>query len=95
MRRKAQLQIDLDASLAEEFSAAVGSARTSEAEVLREMVQDYVDRQKMDGEYRSFLEAKVSRARDDITAGRVISSEETERVFAERRQMVMKQGGAV
>lgn len=95
MRRKAQLHIDLDASLAEEFSAAVDSARTSEAEVLREMVQDYVDRQKMEPDYRRFLEAKVSRARDDIAAGRIMSAEETEELFAERRQKAMTQGSAV
>lgn len=59
------------------------------------MVQDYVDRQKMDGDYRRFLEAKVLRARDDIAAGRLISAEETERLFAERRRKAMKQGGAI
>jgi hypothetical protein len=40
MTRKAHIQIDIDAKLADEFAAAVTSAQTSEAEVLRDMVED-------------------------------------------------------
>ncbi|WP_165215168.1 DUF1902 domain-containing protein [Affinirhizobium pseudoryzae] len=55
-----------------------------EVDTERETVPIYMDRPKLDNEYRCFLETKVSRARDDIAAGRVMSAEETEKLFAER-----------
>ena len=88
MTRKAHIQIDIDPKLAEDFAAAVTSAQTSEAEVLREMVEDYVERQKVDGSYRQFLEAKVARSRDEVAAGEVVSAEDAERMFAARRAIV-------
>jgi metal-responsive CopG/Arc/MetJ family transcriptional regulator len=90
MTRKAQLQIDLDAKLADDFAAAVTSAQTSESEVLREMVQDYVERQKVNSGYRQFLEAKVARGREDVAAGEVIAADDAERMFAERRELALK-----
>lgn len=90
MTRKAHIQIDLDAKLADDFAAAVTSAQTSEAEVLRAMVQDYVERQKVDGSYRAFLEAKVARGREDVAIGEVVSAKEAEQMFAERRELALK-----
>uniref|UniRef100_A0A7C1P3P5 Antitoxin of toxin-antitoxin stability system n=1 Tax=Agrobacterium albertimagni TaxID=147266 RepID=A0A7C1P3P5_9HYPH len=88
MTRKAHIQIDIDAKLADEFAAAVTSAQTSEAEVLREMVEDYVERQKVDSGYRQFLEAKVARGRKDVAAGEVVAPDDAEQMFAERREIV-------
>ncbi|MBC2773071.1 hypothetical protein H6M51_09360 [Rhizobium sp. AQ_MP] len=90
MTRKAHIQIDIDAKLANDFAAAVTSAQTSEAEVLREMVEDYVERQKVDSGYRQFLEAKVARGREDVAAGAVVTADNTEQMFAERREMALK-----
>lgn len=90
MTRKAHIQIDIDAKLAAEFAAAVTSAQTSEAEVLRAMVEDYVERQKVDGSYRQFLEAKVARGRGEVAAGDLASAEEAERIFAARRELAGK-----
>ncbi len=92
MTRKAHIQIDLDAKLADDFAAAVTSAHTSQTEVLQAMVQDYVERQKVDAGYRSFLEAKVSRGRSDVASGDVLSIEDAEKMFAARRQHVIKAG---
>lgn len=90
MTRKAQLQIDLDAKLADDFAAAVSSAQTSESEVLREMVQDYVERQKVASGYRAFVAAKVARSREDVAAGEVVAADDAERMFAERRELALK-----
>ena len=90
MTRKAHIQIDIDAKLADEFAAAVTSAQTSEAEVLRDMVEDYVERQKVDSSYRQFLEAKVARGREDVAAGEVVAADDAEQMFAERREMALK-----
>lgn len=94
MTHKAHIQIDLDAKLADDFAAAVTSAQTSQTEVLQAMVQDYVERQKVDAEYRSFLEAKVSRGRSDVAAGDVVSIDDAEQIFAARRKQAIKAGGA-
>jgi hypothetical protein len=89
MTHKAHIEIDLDAQLADDFAAAVTSAQTSESEVLREMVQDYVERQKVDVSYRQFLEAKVARGREEVAAGDVVSSEDAEEMFAARRERAL------
>ncbi|SMD16636.1 hypothetical protein [Rhizobium sp. RU36D] len=94
MTHKAHIQIDLDAKLADDFAAAVTSAQTSQTEVLQAMVQDYVERQKVDADYRSFLEAKVSRGRSDAAAGDVVSIEDAEQIFAARRKQAIKASGA-
>lgn len=94
MTRKAHLTIDLEATLVEDFAAAVHCAQAKQADVLREMVEDYVERQKIDGAYRQFFEDKVSHARNELAAGKVVSAEDAERMFAERRQMARKAGGA-
>lgn len=90
MTHKAQIQVDLDPQLADDFAAAVTSAQTSESEVLRAMVQDYVERQKIDVSYRQFLEAKVVRGREDMAAGEVVAADDAERMFAERRELALK-----
>lgn len=88
MTRNTHIQIDIDAKLADEFAAAVTSAQTSEAAVLRDMVEDYVERQKVDSSYRQFLEAKVARGREDVAAGEVVAADDAEQMFAERREIV-------
>jgi hypothetical protein len=90
MAHKAHIQIDLDPKLAQDFTAAVSSAQTSESDVLAEMVQDYVERQKVDSSYRQFLEAKVAHGRDDVAAGEVIGADDAEQMFAERRELALK-----
>ena len=90
MAQKAQIQIDLDPKLAQDFAAAVTSAQTSESDVLREMVKDYVERQKVDNDYRQFLEAKVAHARNEAMAGEVVAADDAERMFAERRELALK-----
>jgi uncharacterized protein YheU (UPF0270 family) len=90
MAQKAQIQIDLDPMLAQDFAAAVTSAQTSESDVLREMVKDYVERQKVDNDYRQFLEAKVAHARNEVMAGEVVAADDAERMFAERRELALK-----
>ncbi len=90
MTRQAHIQIDIDAKLADEFAAAVTSAQTSEAAVLRDMVEDYVERQKVDSSYRQFLEAKVARGREDVAAGEVVAADDAEQMFAKRREMALK-----
>jgi uncharacterized protein YheU (UPF0270 family) len=87
MTRKAHIQIDIDPKLADDFAAAVTSAQTSEAEVLRQMVENYVERQKVDADYRSFLELKVARGREEVAAGEIVATGDAERMFAERREL--------
>ncbi|WP_377295986.1 hypothetical protein [Rhizobium sp. SGZ-381] len=92
MAPKAQLTIDMDATLAAEFAAATRSARTSETEVLRAMVRDYVERQNVPEAYRSFVETKVERGRADVTAGITQSAEDVEREFLQLRNRLIDTG---
>ncbi|THV23277.1 hypothetical protein [Peteryoungia ipomoeae] len=47
--------------------------------------------QKIEESYLQFLENKVSEGRADLAAGKVVSAEETERLFSARRQIALKQ----
>lgn len=93
MARKAQLTIDIEATLAAEFAAAARSARTSETDILRAMVRDYVERQNVPEAYRSFVEAKVERGRADMRAGRTQSADDVELEFAKLRNSITETDG--
>jgi hypothetical protein len=52
---------------------------------MRELMRDFVQRQKQARDYDAFLNSKVSQARADIEAGNYSNAEEVEARFAARR----------
>jgi hypothetical protein len=56
--------------------------------VLRELMREFVQRQRATREYDEFLNSKVDAARVSLRAGRGRSNEEVEARFAKRRASV-------
>ena len=55
------------------------------SQVLRELMREFIQRQKGAREYCEFLSSKVDAARTSLRAGRGRSNEEVEAKFAKRR----------
>jgi predicted transcriptional regulator len=70
------------------MAAAVASHRTS-SQILRELMSDFVQRQRVSRAYDDFLLGKVELARLSVAAGLGRSNEEVEAEFADRRAKVL------
>jgi hypothetical protein len=88
MSKQAVLKISLDAELHAEFLAAAESAHRPTAEIVSELLRDYVGRQHDEPGYEEFLREKVEIARTSMRAGQGRSNEEVEATFSALRNQL-------
>ena len=75
----------VDEELKAAFTAAAKANDRNAAQVLREVMRDYVAEEAMEPGYKEWLIAKVEKSRAQIAAGDYYTSEEVEEFFAKRR----------
>ena len=80
LTQSAILEVTLDA----DFLPAAEAADREPAQVVADLMHEFVERQR--AEYRAFLQAKVDAARADLARGDTYSVEEVEAEFAEMRR---------
>lgn len=85
MPKEAVFTMKLEPDLREAFMSEAQAAHRPASQVLRELMRDFVQRQRQAREYDDFLEQKVQAARKSIEAGLGISNEEVEEQFIARR----------
>jgi predicted transcriptional regulator len=85
MPKEAVFTMKLEPDLREAFMSEAQAAHRPASQVLRELMRDFVQRQRQAREYDDFLEQKVQAARKSIEAGLGISNEEVEAQFTARR----------
>lgn len=85
MLKEAVFTMKLEPELRADFMAEVAAAHRPASQVLRELMRDYVQRQRGARAHEEFLRAKVEAARADVRAGRARSNEAVEADFAKRR----------
>ena len=85
MPKEAMFTMKLETELRDAFMAAAAEAHRPASQILRELMRDFVARQREAREYEEFLREKVERARASIRAGRGIPNEEVEAEFAKLR----------
>ena len=85
MPKQNALEIDLDPELRSAFVAAAELAHRSTDDLLRELVQDYVDAQHEEPGYTDFVRAKVERARTSMERGQGRANTDVEAAFAALR----------
>jgi hypothetical protein len=85
MAEKAVFTMKLDAQLRADFMAAAEAADRPASQVVRELMRDFVKRQRDAREYDAFLQDKVAAARDSLRAHGGVSNDEVEALFAQRR----------
>jgi predicted transcriptional regulator len=85
MPKEAVFTMKLEAELREEFMAEAEAMHRPASQVLRELMREFVQRQREVREYDEFLGSKVAAARMSRQAGRGRSNDEVEARFATRR----------
>jgi predicted transcriptional regulator len=91
MSKEAVFTMKLEPELRSEFMAEAEAAHRPASQVLRELMREFIRRQREVREYDEFLRNKVEAGRVSIQAGRGRSNDEVETVFADRRAQVTGQ----
>lgn len=85
MSKEAVFTMKLENELREEFMAEAKAAHRPASQVLRELMREFVLRQRESREYDEFLRNKVEKARSSMHAGLGKSNEQIESIFSARR----------
>jgi predicted transcriptional regulator len=86
--KEAVFTMKLEPELRDEFLAEAEAAHRPASQVVRELMREFVQRQREARDYDAFLRRKVEVARVSVRASRGRSSEEVEAEFAARRSKV-------
>jgi predicted transcriptional regulator len=85
MSKDAVFTMKLEAQLRDAFLAEAQAAHRPASQIVRDMMRDYVQRQRDEREHDAFIRAKVEAGRRDRLAGAGVSNDEVEAEFAARR----------
>jgi DNA-binding transcriptional MocR family regulator len=85
MNKEAIFTLTLEQKLRDEFEAAAKASDQSPAEILQDMMRDFILQQKMAPDYLAFIQAKAATARRELAAEKGIPGEEVEQRFAAMR----------
>lgn len=91
MSKEAVFTMKLEPELRAEFMAEAEAAHRPASQILRELMREFVQRQREVREYDEFLRRKVESGRASMRAGLGRSNEEVEAEFAARRDQVVGQ----
>ncbi len=85
MSKEAVFTMKLESELRDNFMAEAQASHRPASQVLRELMREFVDRQRQAREYDAFLGSKVEAGRASMRAGVGRSNDEVEAKFAARR----------
>lgn len=85
MKLNAVFTMKLDEELRNDFFAEAAEAHRPASQVVRELMREYVEKQRHAREYETFLEEKVASARTSLRAGEGISNDDVRVKYAARR----------
>ena len=95
MSKEAVFTMKLEPELRDAFMAEAEASHRPASQVVRELMREFVERQRQAREYDAFLRAKVDTARAQIASGQVVSDADVEaRSAARRAALRAKAGGA-
>ena len=83
----------LEPELRADFMAEAKASHRPASQLLRELMRDFVQRQKQAREYEDFVRGKVDLAREQIVNGQYASNEEVEARIAALRAEVLNNTG--
>ena len=89
MSKEAVFTMKLETDLRSDFMAEAEAARRPASQVLRELMREFIQRQRDARSYDDFLKVKVEAGRTAMRAGLGKSNDEVEAAFATRRASVM------
>jgi predicted transcriptional regulator len=85
MSKEAVFTMKLEPELRAEFMAEAEAAHRPASQVLRELMREFVQRQREAREYDEFLRRKVEAGRASMQAGQGRTNDEVEAEFAAKR----------
>jgi predicted transcriptional regulator len=85
MSKEAVFTLKLESELRAAFMAEADAVHQPASQVLRELMREFIQRQREAREYDEFLSRKVAVGRASMRAGQGRSNEEVEAEFAARR----------
>lgn len=85
MQKEAVFTMKLEPELREDFMAEAAAMHRPASQIVREMMREFVVKQRDAREYEEFLRLKVEVARKSMNSGKGSSNEEVEAKFAARR----------
>ena len=90
MSKDAVFTMKLEPELRADFMAEADAAHRPASQVMRELMREFVERQRQARDYDAFLGHKVEAGRASMRAGLGRSNEEVEAAFAARRAGAVK-----
>ncbi len=93
MPKEAVFTMKLEPELRAEFIAAAEACHRPASQIMRELMREFVQRQREAREYEEFLRSKVANARSQIQIGDYTSADEVEARFAARRAELLAKAG--
>ena len=91
MPKEAVFTMKLEPELRNDFMAEAQVAHRPASQILRELMREFVQRQRQARDYDAFLEQKVEAARVSMAKGQGQTNDEVEAAFAARRAAVASQ----
>lgn len=88
---KAVFTMKLEPELRDSFMAATAAADRPASQVVRELMRDYIERQRQAQEYRAYLDRKVEVARAQKDAGQYVTNADVEAQAIARREVLLRQ----
>lgn len=90
MPKEAVFTMKLEPKLRDEFMAEAQALDRPASQVVRDLMRDFVRRQREAREHEAFLRRKVQTARKDVRAQRGRTNAEVEADFAKRRTALLR-----
>jgi predicted transcriptional regulator len=91
MPKQAVFTMKLEPDLRADFMAAADAVHRPASQVIRELMREFVARERQKLEHSAFLERKVEVARSSMRADNGIDHDQVEAEFAARRQSIAGQ----
>jgi predicted transcriptional regulator len=91
MSKEAVFTMKLEHELRADFMAEAEFVHRPASQILRELMREFVRRQREERGYDEFLGRKVDAGRASMSAGISHSNDEVEAMFAARRAVVVRQ----
>ncbi len=90
MSKQAIFTMKLEPELRDAFMAEAKADHRPASQVMRELMREYIKRQKEAREYEEFLRRKVDAGRASMHSGQGVANDDVEAAFAARRAEVLK-----
>lgn len=88
MAKEAMFSMKLEPELRAEFMAAAESVHRPASQVLRELMREFIAKQREEQEYDEFLHQKVEMARASFRQGRFVSNQDVNARMQAKRELL-------